>query len=146
MSDKLDISDPQKLLEEAFQALYESNFATELAEMAKQQDLYAYQKAWSEKFVQTFSFVRKYGAKATVCETSNLNVKMLGFDKYFACVEILGYSLTVHPPKVGSDTCECLEHHILEPNKILHLTLPEITIHLSQGLAKVNAENGKQLK
>ena len=49
---------------------------------------------------------------------------------------------------VPRDVCQCLEHYAFGTpygNKVLYLTLPEITQNVSKGLAKSNADK-KQLR
>ena len=51
--------------------------------------------------------------------------------------------MEIRPPEPGSDRCLCREHFAFDTMRggVYRLTLPEITIHISKGLAASNAES-----
>lgn len=133
---------PQDMLEEAFRALYDRDSEDEAKRVQEEKELFNYQIEWSNKFKETFAFVSEYGAKMEMSINSDLDVKSFNVDKCSIQVFNGIYSLTVFPPMPGTDRCKCLEHYLYDHtgNKVLFLTLPEITIHISKGLAKSNAD------
>lgn len=133
---------PQDMLEEAFRALYDRDSEDEAKRVQEEKELFNYQIEWSNKFKDTFAFVSEYGAKMEMSINSDLDVKSFNIDKCSIQVFNGIYSLTVFPPRPGTDRCKCLEHYLYDytGNKVLFLTLPEITIHISKGLAKSNAD------
>ena len=137
------ISDPQILLEEAFKALYDSNLAAELSEIAKQQDLYAYQKAWCDKFAQVFSFVAKYGASVEVCELDRYLVEFRGI-KYKVVVKKIGYS----QQQLSNLSSDISSHYIndslaavyIEEEKLIADTIHEQIKYFDERFKKMNNE------
>ena len=146
--DEIKTTTPQQMLEDAFRALYDMASAEEAQRVEDENALIGYQIKWCEKFKQTFSFVSQYGARLIFQMNSDYDVKYHHLDK--CCVQIFcdWYSIEVHPPKPGEDVCQCMEHYAFGTpygNKVLYLTLPEITQNVSKGLAKSNADK-KQLR
>lgn len=141
-------TNPQQLLEDAFRALYRSDYEDELSRVDSEEELHSQQIQWCNKFEEVFSFVSQYGGRLCINTHTDFEVKFYHVDKCSITVvsESGGYSLEVHPPEPGTDKCRCLENYIYDVagNKMLFLTLPEITQHISRGLAKSNADN-KQL-
>ena len=133
------------MLEDAFRAIYEHDNESEQARVEGEDKLYAYQIEWCNKFKETFAFVAQYGGRIKINIEDDFAVKFHHVDK--CCVSVVsesgGYSLEVHPPAPDSEKCRCLENYLFDSfgNKVLFLTLPEITRHISQGLAKSNADN-----
>ena len=146
--DELKNTNPQQMLEDAFRTIYDLDSAAEAHRVDDENALIGYQINWCNTFKQTFSFVSGYGAKLVYHMNSDLEVKMHHIDK--CCIQIFldWYYIEVHPPKPGEEKCRCLERYAFEfpyTNKEYYLTLPEITQHISKGLAKSNADK-KQLK
>ena len=143
--DELKNTNPQQMLEDAFRALYELDSAAEAHRVDDENALMEYQINWCNTFKQTFSFVSEYGAKLVYHMNSDFEVKMYHSDK--CCIQIISdwYYIEVHPPKPGEEKCRCLEHCAFIKSEVVYLTLPEITQHISKGLAKSNADK-KQLK
>ena len=146
--DDLKETNPQQMLEDAFRAIYELDSSVEAQRVDDENALMGYQIKWCDTFKQTFSFVSEYGAKLVLHMNSDLEVKQHHIDK--CCIQLVSdwYSIEVHPPKPGEDICRCLEHYAFEfpyTRKEVFLTLPEITQHVSKGLAKSN-DDKKQLK
>ena len=141
-------TNPQQMLEDAFRAIYERDSECENARTKDEDNLHAYQIQWCERFKDTFSFVSQYGGRIVLNMHDDFEVKFFHMDKCSVTIvsESGGYSIEVHPPVPNADKCHCLENYIYDMggNKVLSLTLPEITLHVSKGLAKSNADN-KQL-
>lgn len=147
--DDLNITNSQQMLEDLFRALYMHFKEGEDLRVQAEQDRNAYQEQWCNKFMEIFSFVSKYGGKMTLHTNTDFQVKLYHCDKCSVGLisEKGGYGIEIHPPEPGSDKCRCLEHYLFEHtgNKELYLTLPEITVHISNGLAKSDAD-GKHLE
>lgn len=146
--DELKNTNPQQMLEDAFRAIYEQDSECEKARTEDEDKLHAYQIQWCERFKDTFSFVSQYGGRIVLNMHRDFEVKLFHMDKCSVTIvsESGGYSIEVHPPEPNAEKCQCLENYIYDigGNKVLSLTLPEITLHVSKGLAKSNADN-KQL-
>ena len=146
--DELKNTNPQQMLEDAFRAIYEQDSECEKARTEDEDKLHAYQIQWCERFKETFSFVSQYGGRIVLNMHRDFEVKLFHMDKCSVTIvsESGGYSIEVHPPEPNAEKCQCLENYIYDTggNKVLSLTLPEITRHVSKGLAKSNADN-KQL-
>lgn len=146
--DDLKERNPQQLLEDAFRALYMHDSDEEALRVKAEQDLNAYQIEWCNWFQERFSFVSQYGGRIVLNLRDDFAVKFHHLDK--CSVSVLnnsgGYSIEIHPPAPNTEQCMCLEHYMYDEggNKLLKLTLPEITMHISKGLAKSNADH-KQL-
>ena len=140
--DELKNTNPQQLLEDAFRAIYEKDSADEAQRIEEERELNCYQLRWCSKFEETFGFVSQYGGKVVSNVESDFNVKLHHLDKCSVDVYFEGYSITVHPPKPGEERCRCFEHYIFDGpfRSELMLTLPEITTHISKGLAKAGAD------
>ena len=146
--DELKNTNPQQMLEDAFRAIYESDASVEAQRVDDENALMEYQIRWCDNFMQTFSFVSEYGAKLELQMNSDYKVKRYHIDK--CCIQLVSdwYSSEGHPPKPGKDICRCLEHYAFDfscKSNEVFLTLPEITQHVSKGLAKSNAAK-QQLK
>ena len=141
--DDLKNTNPQQMLEDAFRALYEKDSTDEAARIEAENNLNAYQIRWCEEFKKVFSFVSQYGGQLVTHMSSDYEVKLYHCDKCSIQVFGEGYSIEVHPPKPGEEKCRCLERYLFDSplNKELYLTLPEITTHVSKGLAKANADH-----
>ena len=141
--DDLNITNSQQMLEDLFRALYMHFKEGEDLRVQAEQDRNAYQEQWCNKFMEIFSFVSKYGGKMTLHTNSDFEVKMFHSDKCSVGVMGGGYSIEVHAPEPGSEKCKCLEHYIYDSpgNTVLNLTLPEITVHIANGLARSNADH-----
>ena len=143
--DELKKTSPQQMLEDAFRAIYKHDREDENARVEGEDNLHAYQIQWCERFKDTFSFVSQYGGRLVLHTESDFAVKFHHVDK--CCVTVVsesgGYSIEVHPPAPNTEQCRCLESYIYDTtgNKVLSLTLPEITQHISKGLARSNADN-----
>ena len=146
--DELKKTSPQQMLEDAFRAIYKHDREDENARVEGEDNLHAYQIQWCERFKDTFSFVSQYGGRIVLNTNSDFEVKMYHKDKCSVTIfsESGGYSIEVHPPAPNSEQCQCLESYIYDlydfnRNRVLSLTLPEITLHVSKGLARSNADN-----
>ena len=141
----LKIPSPQQMLEDAFRAMYKEDKKTESARVEAEGDISSYQIQWCNNFQEVFSFVSQYGGRICLNMHDDFEVKFFHYDKCSVTVvsESGGYSIEVHPPAPNSDKCHCIESYIYDMggNKVLFLTLPEITQHISKGLAKSNADN-----
>lgn len=143
--DDLKERNPQQLLEDAFRAIYTQDREKEDARVEAEEQLWAYQVDWCNKFQEIFAFVSQYGGRISIHTNDDFAVKFHHLDK--CCVSVIsesgGYSIEVHPPAPNTNTCRCLENYLFDSygNKSLLLTLPEITEHISQGLAKSNADH-----
>lgn len=146
--DELKDTNPQQMLEDAFRAIYENDSKNEHARVEEEASLNDYQVEWCNKFKDTFSFVSQYGGRICLNMADDFSVKFFHQDKCSVSVvsESGGYCLEIHPPMPNTDICQCLESYIYDTsgNKMLALTLTEITSHISKGLAKSNADNKRQ--
>lgn len=140
--DDLKNTSPQQMLEDAFRALYQQDAEKEASRVMAEDNLFAYQIEWCDKFQETFSFVSQYGGRLVLHTESDFAAKFYKTDK--CCVSIVsesgGYCLEVHPPAPNEERCRCIENYTFEGNRSLYLTLPEITAHISKGLAASNAD------
>lgn len=145
--DKPSNIDPQEMLESVFKTMYENDASEEASRIQQENELHAYQVEWCNKFLEVFSFVSQYGGNVAIHTNTDYDVKLFKLDKCSVSVYGKGYCIEVHPPKPGTDKCCCLEHYLYESSNTisLDLTLPEITVRISKGLAKANADS-KQLK
>ena len=143
--DDLKNTNPQQMLEDAFRAIYEQDSEKEQSRVAAEDELFAYQSQWCNKFQETFSFVSQYGGRITIHTHRDYVARLCNMEKFSVSVisQSGGYSLEVHPPAPNAEQCRCLEHYSFAPfgNRELFLTLPEITAHISKGLAASNADN-----
>lgn len=139
--------DPQQMLESLFKTIYEKDASDEALRIQQENELYSYQIEWCNKFLEVFSFVSQYGGSVTIHTHTDFEVKFHKLDKCLVSVSCNGYCIEVHSPMPGTDKCRCLEHYVYESinNTSLSLTLPEITLRISKGIAKANADR-QQLK
>ena len=143
--DDLKNTNPQQMLEDAFRAIYKNDSKDEQDRVESEANLNEYQVEWCNKFKETFAFVSQYGGRICIHVEDDFHVKFFHTDK--CCVSVVsesgGYCLEIHPPMPNTEVCRCLENYIYDTsgNKVLFLTLPEITTHISKGLAKSNADN-----
>ena len=140
--DELKNTNPQQILEDAFRAIYELDSKNEMSRVAAEDEMFAYQIDWCNKFKETFAFVSQYGGRIVLHEESDFEVKFFHTDKCIVTVvsESGGYSIEVHPPAPNEEQCRCLENLSFGGSRVLFLTLPEITLHISKGLAASNAD------
>lgn len=143
--EELKNTNPQQMLEDAFRAIYQRDIQDEKSRVEEKDKLYAYQIEWCNKFEETFSFVSQYGGRICKHIEDDFSVKMFHVEKCIITVvsESGGYSIEIHPPEPGSDKCLCREDFLYETLRggVYRLTLPEITVHISKGLANANADN-----
>lgn len=131
------------MLEEAFRTIYEQESKTEQSRVAAEDELYAYQTQWCEKFKNNFLFISQYGGLIEIDTASDFDVKLFKRPKSRVYVRSRNYvySLQITPPAPNTDKCSCFEHYHFEHPVYLELTLPEITKHISKGLAASNADH-----
>lgn len=133
-------TDPQQMLEYAFRAIYEQEIINEQSRDEESKHLLQYQKEWCNKFIEVFHFVSQYGGRLILNTPSDSHIKLYGEHYSISVVSESGeYNLLVNPPTINSDKCRCLEKLYMS-YKSYELTLPEITRHISKGLAKSNAD------
>lgn len=142
---ELQSTSPQKMLEDAFRAIYERDKKDEISRVEEEEKRSAYQVEWCNKFKDIFSFVSQYGGRIDIHTESDFAVKFHHVDKSIVIVvsESGGYSMEIHPPEPNSDKCLCRENYLFDVMKggVNRLTLPEITVRISKGLAASNADS-----
>ena len=140
MIEEMKTDTPQQMLEAAFRALYEKDTAEVKKALSEAKVIQAFQKQWCETFVKSFAFLTQFGAKVEMHELSDLEVRIYRRAKYYITFSNNGYYLEVYAPVSEDAKCRCLERPSSDSysNRLLELTLPEITQHISQGCAVAN--------